>query len=123
MHQFICTRQRTAPAIYAGNVIETVKVAIGQFRRLHKINNRGLGNVELILDQNHHNTDPECQRLLQEACDNDGRFQAVNQISQIDSAASRLLQLADLVAYSRTWIHKGEDNAKGLHENFGIRVI
>jgi hypothetical protein len=113
----------TAPAIYAGNVIETVKVAIGQFRKLHNINNRGLGNVELILDQNHHNTDPECQRLLREACENDGRFQAVNQISQIDSAASRLLQLADLVAYSRTWIHKDEDNAKGLHENFGIRVI
>ena len=97
----------TAPAIYAGNVIETVKVAIGQFRKLHKINNRGLGNVALI----------------QVACDTDGRFQAVNHISQIDSAASRLLQLADLVAYSRTWIHKGEENAKGLYYNYGIRVL
>lgn len=113
----------TAPTIYARNVIETVKIAIKQFRILHNINNRSLGNVELILDQNHHNSDPECQKLLQTACDTDGRFQAVNHISQIDSAASRLLQLADLVAYSRTWIHKGEDNAKGLHENYGIRVI
>lgn len=113
----------TAPAIYAGNVVETVKVAIGQFRKLHNINNRGLGNVALILDQNHHNTDPECQRLLQAARGADGRFKAVNHISQIDSAASRLLQLADLVAYSRTWIHKGEENAKGLHDNYGIRVL
>ena len=44
-------------------------------------------------------------------------------MSQIDSAASRLLQLADVVAYSRMWIHKGEDNAKGLHENYGIQVL
>jgi len=113
----------TEPAIYAGNVIETVKVAIKQFRNLHKINDRGLGNVALILDWNHHNTNPECLRLLQEASKNNGRFRAVNQISQIDSAASRLLQLADLVAYSRTWIHKGEDNAKGIHNKFGISVF
>ena len=113
----------TAPAIYAGNIIETVKVAIGQFRKLHNINSRGLGNVELILDLSHHNADPECQSLLNSACENDGRFRAVNRISQVDSAASRLLQLADLVAYSRMWIHRGEENAKGLHNNFGIRVL
>ncbi len=113
----------TAPEIYAGNVIQTVKVAIGQFRKLHNINGHGLGNVELILDQNHHNTDPRCLDLLNSARNNDGRFKAVNHINQIDSAASRLLQLADLVAYSRMWINRGEDNAKGLHENFGIRVI
>ena len=82
-----------------------------------------MGNVELILDLNHHNTDPECQRMISEACQYDGRFKAVNRISQIDSAASRLLQLADVVAYSRMWIHRGEENAKGLHENYGIRVL
>jgi hypothetical protein len=113
----------TGPAIYAGNVIETVKVAIGQFRKLHKIHGQGLSNVELILDQNHQNTDPECLRILSDASIHDGRFRAVNHISQVNSAASRMLQLADLVAYSRMWIHKGEDNAKGLHENFGIRVL
>jgi len=113
----------TAAAIYAGNVVETVKVAIGQFRELHNISGRGLGNVELILDLNHHNTDPECQRLISAARQNDGRFKAVNRVSQIDSAASRLLQLADVVAYARTWIHRGEENAKGLHESYGIRVL
>lgn len=113
----------SAPAIYAGNVIETVKVAIGQFREMHKIRGKGVGNVELILDLNHHNIAPEFQRMISFACQNDGRFKAVNRISQIDSAASRLLQLADVVAYSRMWIHRGEENAKGLHEHYGIRVL
>lgn len=113
----------TAPAIYAGNVIETVKVAIGQFRDLHRIGGRGLGNVELILDLNQHNTAPEFERLISDARLHDGRFRAVNRVSQIDSAASRLLQLADVVAYARMWIHRGEENAKGLHESYGIRVL
>jgi Protein of unknown function (DUF3800) len=123
MNRLGTVSEGTAPAIYAGNVIETVKVAVGQFRKLHRIRGKGVGNVELILDLNHHNTDPECQRMISDACQHDGRFKAVNRISQIDSAASRLLQLADVVAYARMWIHRGEDNAKGLHENYGIRVL
>ncbi len=123
MNRLGTVTEGAAPVIYAGNVIETVKVAVGQFRKLNRIRGRGVGNVELILDLNHHNRDPECQRMISEACQNDGRFKAVNRISQIDSAASRLLQLADVVAYARTWIHKGEENAKGLHENYGIRVL
>ena len=100
-----------------------VKVAIGQFREFHTMQGQRVGNVELILDRNHHNTDPECQRLISKAYLHDGRFRAVSCISQIDSSASRLLQLADVVAYARTWIHRGEENAKGLHEKFGIRVL
>jgi hypothetical protein len=123
MNRLGTVTEGTAPAIYAGNVIETVKVAVGQFRKLNRIRGQGVGNVELILDLNHHNTDPECQRMISEACQHDGRFKAVNRISQIDSAASRLLQLADVIAYARTWIHKSEENAKGLHENYGIRVL
>ena len=113
----------TPAAIYASNVIETVKVAIGLFRKLNGIGGKGVGNVDLILDQNHHNCDPECQQIIANARQNDGRFKAVNSVNQIDSAASRLLQLADVVAYSRMWIHRGEDNAKGLHENYGIQVL
>lgn len=112
-----------APVIYAANLIETVKVAIGQFRRHHRLRGRSIGNVELILDRNHHNTDPEFHRLIGDASRNDGRFRAVSHVSQIDSAASRLLQLADIVAYARTWIHKGEDNAQGLHDTFNIRLL
>ena len=114
--------QGSPSAIYAGNVIETVKVAIGEFRKLHNFGNRGVGNVELILDRNHHNCDPECQRIINQATESDGRFKAVNAVAQINSAASRLLQLADAVAYVRRWIQNGEENANGLHEKFGIRV-
>lgn len=110
-------------AIYASDVVETVKTAVGQFRKLHNVGGAGVGNVELILDRNHHNTDEECLRRLDEARQNDGRFKAVDCFVQIDSAASRLLQLADVVAYSRMWIHNGEENARGLHENFGIQVL
>ncbi|GHC49312.1 DUF3800 domain-containing protein [Neogemmobacter tilapiae] len=113
----------SAAAIYAGNVIETVKVAVGQFRKLHKIQGQGLGNVELILDQNHHNISPEFRQILEAACKNDGRFRAVNHISQIDSAASRMLQLADVVAYARMWIHRSEENAIRLHERYGIQIL
>ncbi|NPD20138.1 DUF3800 domain-containing protein [Alterinioella nitratireducens] len=123
MNRLGTVTQGTPAAIYANNVIETVKVAVGQFRKLHQIGGRGIGNVELVLDRNHHNSDPECQRIIGYAADNDGRFKAVDAVVQIDSAASRLLQLADAVAYSRMWIHRGEENAKGLHEYFGIMVL
>ena len=123
MNRLGTVTQGTPTAIYANNVIETVKVAVGQFRKLHQIGGRGIGNVELVLDRNHHNSDPECQRIIGYAADNDGRFKAVDAVVQIDSAASRLLQLADAVAYSRMWIHRGEENAKGLHEYLGIMVL
>ena len=116
-------KQGSPPAIYARNVIETVKVAIGQFRSLHNFGDRGVGNVELIMDRNHYNSDPECQQIINRAAESDGRFKAVDVVVQINSAASRLLQLADVVAYSRIWIHKREENARGLRKNFGILVL
>ena len=123
MNRLGTVMQGTPAAIYANNVIETVKVAVGQFRKLHSIGGRGIGNVELVLDRNHHNCDPECRQIIANASDNDGRFRAVDAVVQIDSAASRLLQLADAVAYSRMWIHRREENAKGLHKKYGIMVL
>ncbi len=113
----------TRPQIYAANVIEAVKIAIGQFREETRIQGRNLGNVELILDRNGQNTHPGFTECLTKAMRDDGRFRAVDHIAQIDSASSRMLQLADLVAYARTWIHNGEVNARGLHERFNIRVL
>ena len=110
------------PEIYARNVIETVKTAVGQFRKANEL--RGVvGNVDLILDVNNHNGDPVFDTILGEARKNDGRFKAINRIDRIDSAASRLLQLSDMVAYSRTWMTGGEENAAGLHRTYGIRVL
>ena len=70
--------QGSPAAIYAYNLIETVKVAIGQFRKTSNIRDRGVNNIELILDRNHHNCATECQNILHSASQNDGRFKAVD---------------------------------------------
>jgi len=41
----------------------------------------------------------------------------------IDSAASRLLQLADLVAYSRKWIRNKSMTAEQILNMFGIEIL
>ena len=122
MNRLGTTTEGERPEIYAQTVIETVKTAVGQFRTAN--NQRGvIGNVDLILDVNHHNSDPVFDSMLNSARENDGRFKAINHISKIDSAASRMLQLADMVAYSRTWMHRDEENAAGLHRKYNIRVL
>lgn len=113
----------TAPDIYADGVVETVKVALGRFAQSNRIRGRGVGNVELILDRNEQNTHSAFAHRISEASKNDGRFRAVQHFSQIDSAASRLLQLADVVAYSRMWVNRGEENVNGLHQKYGIQVL
>lgn len=113
----------TAPQIYANDVIEAVKIAAKQFRDENRIRDRNIGNVELILDRNEQNTHPDFMSAIATAQKRDGRFRAVTHVTQIDSAASRMLQLADVVAYARMWIRRGEENAEGLRQNYKIRVI
>lgn len=45
-----------------------------------------------------------------------------DRVVRLDSAASRLLQLADVVAYARKWIVAEDLNALGLRERFGIHL-
>jgi hypothetical protein len=45
-----------------------------------------------------------------------------NRVARLHSAASRLLQLADVLAYSRKWIVSAELNAAGLREWFEIQL-
>ncbi|WP_435170413.1 DUF3800 domain-containing protein [Falsirhodobacter sp. 1013] len=111
------------PQVYAINVIETVKTAMGQFREETGIRGRNLGNIELILDRNAQNTHEEFMTSIRAAMRDDGRFRAVEHVTQIDSAASRMLQLADIIAYARTWIRNSEQNARGLRDNYNIRVL
>lgn len=113
----------TIPQVYASGVIETVKIAARQFRTENRIRDQNIGNVELILDRNGQNTHPEFMSAIAKAMEHDGRFRAVTHVSQIDSAASRLLQLADVIAYARTWIRRGDENAAGLRQNYKIRVL
>ena len=108
-------RSSIRSAIYADNVIQTVKVAIREFRKLNAISNLdAFGNVKLILDANPQNTNPDCQRMIFAG------LKDVNEISPIDSAASRLLQLADVVTYSHRWIRSGQETSMSLRKKYGI---
>lgn len=82
----------------------------------HQVN-----NLDLILDRNQYNAHPEFGRVMKEAR-SDGAFRGVEGVASIDSAAARLLQLADLVAATRRWIINGAMRADALRERFGIRT-
>jgi hypothetical protein len=110
------------PIQYAKSLIEAVKVSIGRFSKIQNIR-MTVGNVEVIVDTNEHNTHASFVDHIEIARQSDGRFRAVTRVISLDSTASRMLQLADVVAHSRTWIDKAEYNAKGLHENYKIEVL
>ncbi len=112
----------TRPEIYALNIIETVKTGIRQFAKANNFREK-IGNVDLILDVNHQNEHPEFDAVIEKAKKDDGRFRSVNRVVRLDSAASRILQLTDVVAHARTWIHNSEQNAEGLRRNYGITLI
>ena len=121
LNQKITPRDGEAPVLYAQAVIETVKVGL---KRFHKdvLGRETIGNVDVITDVNHHNDHPLFDTEIERARKEDGRFRGVNRVTKLDSAASRLLQLADVVAYSRKWIVGADLNAIGLRERFGILV-
>lgn len=110
------------PAIYAKAFIETVKIGVRRFGQEHRIS-ASIRNVDVIVDLNAQNVHPDFERAIAAAKLNDGLFRAVNRVVALDSAASRMLQLADVVAHSRAWLARGEANAASLRENFGVAVI
>jgi len=110
------------PVLYAQALIETVKIGLKRFRA-DVLDRATIGNVEVITDANHHNGHPAFAAEIIKAQNSDGVFRAVNQVVRLDSAASRLLQLADTVAHSRKWIIGKEMNAVGLRERFGIQIM
>jgi len=112
----------TRPQIYAKAVIETAKAGIKMFARQNHLKGK-IGNVELIVDLNAQNTNGEFHDHLTAARTSDGIFRAVQHVAQIDSGASRILQLADVVAHSRAWVTKEEENAAGLREKFNIVLL
>ncbi len=121
MNQKVVARGGPAPILYAAAVVETAKAGLTRFKR--DVLGRGtIGNVDGITDVNHHNGHPAFEAEIERAQREDGRFRGVNRVSRLDSAASRLLQLADVVAYSRKWIVSAELNAAGLRERFGIQL-
>ncbi|MBM7406227.1 MULTISPECIES: DUF3800 domain-containing protein [Sphingomonas] len=109
------------PVLYAQAVVETVKIGLKRFRPV--LGRDSVSNVDVITDVNQHNNYPSFAGELERARRDDGRFRGVNRVVRLDSAASRLLQLADVVAYARKWIVAEEFNARGLGERFGIELL
>jgi hypothetical protein len=110
-----------APAQYAQAVIETVKIGLRRFQQ-DVLRRETIGNVEVIIDANHHNQHAAFDAAMVSARTHDGRFRGVNQVIRLDSAAARLLQLADIVAYLRKWFIAKDLNAVGLRSRFGIQM-
>ncbi len=117
----ITTRGGEPPVLYANAIIETVKIGLRRFA--HDVLSKStISNTDVITDVNQHNDHPSFDAAMDFAREHDGRFRGVNRVVRLDSAASRLLQIADLVAYSRKWIVNADINARGLHERFGIQL-
>lgn len=110
------------PEIYARALVETVKIAVKRFRDENKVG-RQINNVEVLIDLNEQNSHPSFTGLIEKAQTQDGLFRSVTRVVAIDSAVSRMLQLADVVAHSRAWISNGDDNAKGLREAYKIEIL
>ncbi len=121
VNQKIAPRGGDAPVLYAHAVVETVKIGLRRFKR-DVLGRETIGNIDVITDANHHNDHPAFDAEMERARKEDGRFKGVNRITRLDSAASRLLQLADVVAHSRKWIVGAELNADGLRKRFGVQV-
>lgn len=110
------------PIVYAQGLIETVKVGLKRYRA-QILKRSTIGNVELITDINSQNIHPDFDSVIDKAQSYDGLFRAVRHVAKIDSAASRMLQIADLVAYSRRWILTERMNAAALRQRFGIEIV
>ena len=110
------------PTIYANALIETVKIGVRRFAQEQRIS-ASIRNVDVIVDLNGQNTHADFDHAVAAAQSNDGLFRAVNRVVSLDSAASRMLQLADVVAHSRAWLTRGEVNATGLRETYGVAVL
>lgn len=121
LNQKFSVQDGDPPVLYAQGVVETVKIGLKRFRTV--LGRNTIANLDIITDVNHHNDHPSFMAELERARLNDGRFRGVNRIVRLDSAASRLLQLADVVAYARKWIVAEELNAQGLRDGFGIEIV
>jgi hypothetical protein len=113
----------SGPEIYGRAVIELVKIAVGIYKT--EINpKRDLNNIELILDQNHQNMNDAFNLIIAKEREQSGKFRGVCNIARIDSAAARLLQLADLVASVRKLIVPiGDMRADTARNRFNIRIL
>ena len=91
----------TPSAMYARALVRTVASGLWIFRR--GVGLPSIGNVHVLIDFNEqHNGSGDFWNVIRDERRR-GHFSGVGHVAMIDSAASRLLQLADLAAASRSW--------------------
>ena len=121
INRSVSIRQGNAPVIYAQGLIETVKVGLKLFRE-EVLKSEHINNVEIIIDINQHNTHRDFESEISREQSEDRKLHPVKHIARIDSAASRMLQIADIVAYSRKFIINKDLNAEQLKRDYGIHI-
>lgn len=109
------------PVLYAQALVETVKIGLTLFRK-EVLKTSTINNVDVITDINNQNSHHDFDAEIDKSKADGGLFRAVNIVSKVDSAASRMLQLADITAYSRKFILARDVNAEQLHRLYGIRI-
>ena len=109
------------PVLYAQALVETVKIGLTLFRK-EVLKTSTINNVDVITDINSQNNHPDFDTEIDQSKSDGGLFRAVNLVSKVDSAASRLLQVADIAAYSRKFILAKDLSADQLHQLYGIRI-
>jgi Protein of unknown function (DUF3800) len=117
----VSAREGSAPFVYACGLIDAVKIGISTFRE-EILKTPSIHNVEVIIDRNSYNTHKDFEAEISKTRSHDNRFKAVTHIAAIDSAASRMLQLADIAAYSRKFINDKSMTAKELNRLYGIQT-
>jgi hypothetical protein len=117
----VTAREGSAPFVYACGLIDAVKVSISTFRK-EILKTSSINNVEVIVDRSHFNTHQDFETEISKVRALDNKFKAVAHVAAIDSAASRMLQLADLAAYSRKFINNKSMSAQELYRLYGIQT-
>lgn len=121
INRSVSIRQGAAPIIYAQGLVETVKVGLKLFKE-EVLKSPHINNVEVIIDINHHNSHRDFQNEISREQSKDRKFHPVKHVARIDSAASRMLQIADIVAYFRKLIINKDLNVEQLKRDYGIRT-
>lgn len=115
------SRSCDAPTIYADTLVKTIKIAMKKFRDANAMGQL-IRNIDVVVDACGHNTHPNFEAVICKARKEGGLFKGINRVTPLDSAASRLLQLADIVAHTRAWVINGEMTARELRQVYGIEM-
>lgn len=115
-------REDCKETTYAKSLIEAVKASTKKFRAHHRLGAQ-INNIDVLVDACEHNSGPIFTGRVSDAIANDGIFRGVNRVIPLDSSVSRLIQLADAVAYMRHLSRTGGVTAKELSDQFQINLF